>query len=150
MFPPPPIETGDCDQLRRNLRSLQQTRSMWATKLASDRDPDVPGGSQDSIRQIIALIDQEIAATQHQLNECNGPLPPKRFVIDPWQLVTPSGIDTTGIDTSKKGDGSIWETGSVWCVLPVDGQRLLLGTENGGLWLSEPDGTGGLQLQLSQ
>jgi hypothetical protein len=110
---------------------------LWVGKLATDRDPDVSGGSEDQIRQTIQLIDDEIEAVQHLLADCDNPvLPPPRFTLEPWQLVTPLGIDVYG-------DGSYWETGSVWCVRPIGNQRLLLGTENGGLWLSEPNDGGG-------
>jgi hypothetical protein len=49
-----------------------------------------------------------------------------------WNLFSPFGI----FDPTQNG----WFTGSVWAVHPLGGGRLLLGTEQGGLWLSEPDG----------
>lgn len=50
-----------------------------------------------------------------------------------WTLSSPFGIDM-----GEQG----WVTGSVWAVHPLPDDRLLVGTEQGGLWFSERDPQG--------
>lgn len=63
-------------------------------------------------------------------------MPVRKQRLGSWKLVTPNGIQVNDQD---------WNTGSVWAVCPLSGDRLLMGTEQGGLWLSEPDATGAYQ-----
>jgi hypothetical protein len=63
-----------------------------------------------------------------------GSLPPQR-ALGFWRLASPYGI----FDSKQNS----WFTGSVWAVHPLSGDRLLVGAEQGGLWLSEPYGKGG-------
>jgi hypothetical protein len=60
-------------------------------------------------------------------------MPHRSSRLGPWKLVSPYGIQLEEL---------VWNTGSVWSVYPLSNDRLLIGTEQGGLWLSEPDAEG--------
>src|SRR5262249_20864906 len=47
-------------------------------------------------------------------------------------------ICPTGIDLRQ----NIWHTGSIWAVCPLAGDNMLIATETGGLWVSEPTNDG--------
>jgi len=141
-FLPPPGDgnaggggSGDCDQLKRDLQNLENSLALFQNKLNSTPGPDGPGTQRGSLSHVISLLNDEIATTETRLRDCLSPVGPPPFKVDPWELVSPFGIVNQTNQT--------WTTGSIWTVLPLDQQRLLVGTENGGLWLSEPDGSGG-------
>jgi len=56
-------------------------------------------------------------------------MPVRHATLGPWKLATPFGIELN--------EGG-WNTGSVSTVCALANDRLLLGTEQGGLWISEP------------
>jgi hypothetical protein len=133
---PVPSDGGfvDCDQLRQDIQRNEDLVVAYNRSLETVSAPDVRRDLLNGIAATNAILSQEYAELATHC--AHPPVTPPPFRIEPWELVSGDGIDL--------GEGA-WNTGSVWCVCPLPDDRLLVGTEQGGVWLSQPDGQGDYQ-----
>lgn len=132
--PHPPIGPGStsaCAQLQQDIARYQAYIDQLNKKLATTEGHDARKAILDEIATTARVLNDTEA--NYARNCAHGPVPPVQFQIGAWQLQSPFGIRLSD---------HLWQTGSVWAVHPLPGDRLLVGTEQGGLWLSEPDGSG--------
>jgi hypothetical protein len=59
--------SGNCEQLKQAVTNLENQLALWQAKLASTSGPDAPGTPRDNIRQTIAMVEQELSASQAAL-----------------------------------------------------------------------------------
>jgi hypothetical protein len=80
VFPPPEGNggsggLGDCGRLKQEITNLENQLALWRAKLASTPGPDGPGTQRGSIQQTIAMLQQELSASEAALLNagCLGP-----------------------------------------------------------------------------
>jgi hypothetical protein len=123
---------ADCTQLKADIARYQSLVDFLNRSLASISDPLARKSLESELATASKVLeDTQANYTRHCLP---APRPTPAFTLNPWQLSTPFGIHL---------DNGQWNSGSVNAVCPISGNRLLIGTEQGGLWISEPDGRGG-------
>jgi len=120
-----------CAQLEQDIANYQAKLDQLNRELAATDGPDARRKILDEIAATAGIL-EDIEAS-YARNCARGPISPVPFQIGAWQLQSPFGIRLSD---------DLWQTGSAWAVHPLPGGRLLVGTEQGGLWLSEPDGQG--------
>jgi hypothetical protein len=123
----------DCDQLRQDIKRNEDLIVAYNRSLETASAPDVRRDLLNGKATTNAILSEQYAELA---THCTSVVTPPPFRIEPWELVSGEGIELPG---------GAWNTGSVWCVCPLPGDRLLVGTEQGGLWLSQPDGQGDYQ-----
>src|SRR5689334_5916053 len=126
----------DCAQLLQDIARYQAMVDALTASLSAA--PDARSKKQFADELAVAAKVLEDTEANYARHCVRPPRTPKPFKVGPWELVTPLGIDLAN---------GVWHTGSVQCACPLPGGRLLLGTEQGGLWLSVPDGDGGYASQ---
>jgi hypothetical protein len=134
LFPRPPSSGSSdspCSQLREDIARYQALVDFLNRKLAATDGYDARKAILDDLAVAVRVLEDTEA--NYQRNCVRAPVPGRPFQIGPWELVSPFGIQLSE---------QLWLTGSVWAVHPLPGNRLLVGTEQGGLWLSEPDDSG--------
>lgn len=126
----------ECTRLRKELDDYEGRVQYWKEKVDNARGPLEIQEANKTYELVKQIRD---ALLENYKRSCLIEITPsKPFSPQPWELVTPLGIQLD--DTADE-----WDTGSIWTVLPLDRGRLLVGTEQGGLWLSEPDGSQGFK-----
>jgi hypothetical protein len=139
----PPIPIGgadpgasevDCAQLKDDIKRYEDLVAWYKGQLATTSGPL----EQRDLLAELATANRFLGDTYaNYVRHClHPPSPPRQFEIGPWELVSHLGIEI---------DNGGWNTGSIWSVCPLPNGQLLIGAEQGGLWLSEPDGHGSYQ-----
>lgn len=123
--------TSACSQLQQDIANYQAQLNLLNRKLTVTEGFDARKVILDEIA-ITARVLEDTEAN-YARNCPRGPISPAPFQSGAWTLQSPFGIRLSD---------DVWQTGSVWAVHPLPGERMLIGTEQGGLWLSEPDGAG--------
>jgi hypothetical protein len=140
MPPQPPIISGqpsggtssaNCAQLQQDIARYQSLVDYLNRSLASTNGPLARHQIQNELATATRFLEDTQANYRH--NCLPAPHPPPTFELDPWSMVTPFGIHLANGE---------WHTGSVNAVCPISRGRLLIGTEQGGLWMGELDGQG--------
>jgi hypothetical protein len=132
----PGASEADCNQLKADIQRYEDLVAWYNRQLATTSGPL----EQRQLMTELATANQFLGNTyaNYARNCLPPPRPPIQFEIGSWELVSHLGIEI--------GDGG-WNTGSIWSVCPLPNGQLLIGAEQGGLWLSEPDGHGSYQAQ---
>ena len=140
MPPHPPIIFGhpsggtsseDCNQLLQDIARYQSLVDFLNRSLASTNGPLARQQIQNELDTAQRVLEDTQA--NYQRNCVRAPLPPPKFQAAPWSFATPFGIHLSN---------GQWHTGSVNAVLPISRNRLLIATEQGGLWMGEHDAEG--------
>ena len=121
----------DCAQLLEDISRYQNLVDFLNRSLAATSDPLSRKQLTSDLAAATQVLDDTVANYNSHCLRAPHPAPP--FQLDPWQVATPLGIHLAN---------GQWNTGSVNAVCPISGNRLLIGAEQGGLWMSQPDGQG--------